>query len=73
MIEDKVPFYWYRIKPVLNIGNKIVYWDQSMITDQKIINNKADILVIDRTEKCGLSSTLYSHLTKMLPKSCWKK
>lgn len=52
MLIDKDHYYRYESKPVISIENITIYWDQSMITDHTVKNNKQDIVVIDNTKMC---------------------
>jgi hypothetical protein len=49
IIKEKVPYYNYTPKPVIENEKFTLYWDRPIITDRTIKNNKPDIVIIDKT------------------------
>jgi len=55
LLERNIPPYCrYGLEPVLHSANMILYWERSIITDEKVHINGADKVLIDRGEKTTL-------------------
>ena len=44
----KVPYYKYTPEPVLENSECKLYWDRTVLTDQKTVNNRPDLILVDK-------------------------
>ena len=47
----KVPYYNYSPAPVLENEQHKLYWDRTVLTDQRVSNNRPDLILIDKISR----------------------
>lgn len=49
LVDENLPYYKYQPQAVLENDTAKIYWDRSIITDQRIEANRPDIVVFEKT------------------------
>ncbi len=47
----KLPYYTYNPQTILENNKFKLYWDRTVLTDQTVVNNRPDIIVVDKLMK----------------------
>ena len=48
---DRVPYYKYKPEVILENNEYRLYWDRTVLTDQRVTNNRPDLIFTDKRSK----------------------